>query len=276
MNKPCLCFRPGEGRGPFVENWNFFLMDRSIVDDPAVLDPSIQQVIPYVTFYRQVERQTEDGVKYISFELLAYSRGQESGEVRLVGNSSIGFGGHIDRLPGDNILELFHDEAKREIREELGIELNSNRLYAAIISCLRNNNLIMLNDGTVNAVHCALSLMLDINEHQGEQALKLEEGHIEKPRWIDVEAIQGEELTYYEGWSRVVIQGLQNLIRQMVDAERKKIAFLAQRSGVVDVEVKPQSEEGKQIEQSPIAAAATTAANEAGSDTAPDGETTVH
>jgi predicted NUDIX family phosphoesterase len=206
--KRALCYRPTQNGGPYIENWDFFMMPRSVVDDPNRLNPAIQQLIPYVSFYRSSKVEIE-GEMLDSLDLLSYSRGKQSDEGRLVDRRSIGFGGHIDKLPeNDNIVQLLHDEIKREIKEELHIDLNSKKLYAAIIASIRVFNYLMVNDGTVNAVHTGLSILLCLDEHLNGQEFKLEEGHIEDLQWLPLDGLTSEILDPYEVWSKQVVSGL--------------------------------------------------------------------
>jgi len=81
----------------------------------AEADPAYKQLIPYVIMsYRG---------KYLS-----YVRGKRAGETRLVGNRSIGIGGHIN--PGDDEVPLFDTDfremyrtaVEREVAEEVAVE----------------------------------------------------------------------------------------------------------------------------------------------------------
>lgn len=210
-----LCVRPAES-GPYVEYWNTFMMPRSVVDDKDNLDPTIQQILPYVSFYRHVDHTAEDGtiLPGEGIELLSYRRGSGSGEVRLIAKRSVGFGGHIDTPPGPNIVQHLHDETAREIMEELGIKVNSFALNAAIITCIRNINFLVFNDGTVNSVHTGLSILLRMSDHTDAATYDLEAGHIEDAKWINVEQLASEELDEYETWSTAVISGLKTRITE--------------------------------------------------------------
>jgi len=81
----------------------------------AEADPAYKQLIPYVIM-------AYDG-KYLS-----YVRGKRAGETRLVGNRSIGIGGHIN--PVDNEVPLFDTDfremyrtaVEREVAEEVAVE----------------------------------------------------------------------------------------------------------------------------------------------------------
>lgn len=81
----------------------------------AEADPAYKQLIPYVIMSYQG--------KYLS-----YVRGKRAGETRLVGNRSIGIGGHIN--PGDDEVPLFDTDfremyrtaVEREVAEEVAVE----------------------------------------------------------------------------------------------------------------------------------------------------------
>lgn len=92
----------------------------------AEKDPAYKQLIPYVIMVC-------DG-KYLS-----YVRGKRAGERRLVGNRSIGIGGHIN--PDDN-MPLFDTDfrqsylaaVKREVDEEVEVEANHTDRVAALLN----------------------------------------------------------------------------------------------------------------------------------------------
>ncbi|MHC4171360.1 MAG: hypothetical protein ACYTBX_15115 [Planctomycetota bacterium] len=83
----------------------------------AEADPAYKQLIPYVIM-------AYDG-KYLS-----YVRGKRAGETRLVGNRSIGIGGHInpvdDEVPlfDTDFREMYRTAVEREVDEEVSVEAN--------------------------------------------------------------------------------------------------------------------------------------------------------
>ena len=91
----------------------------------AEQDKNFKQIIPYVIM-------TCEG-KYLN-----YVRGKRAGETRLVGNRSIGIGGHInpaDDLPLFNVdyYEAYLSAVKREVEEEVLVESKfSNRIVALL------------------------------------------------------------------------------------------------------------------------------------------------
>ncbi len=109
----------------------------SILFDPAVLhfmprpqaekDPSYKQLIPYV-------------IISCNGKYLTYVRGKRAGETRLVGNRSIGIGGHIN--PIDNEIPLFdidyrglyNNAVEREVAEEVSIEAGHTDSIVALLN----------------------------------------------------------------------------------------------------------------------------------------------
>ncbi|MCP4605472.1 MAG: hypothetical protein GY847_33960 [Proteobacteria bacterium] len=83
----------------------------------AEQDESLQQIIPYVLFCHKDE-------------VFSYVRGKKAGEARLVGDRSVGIGGHIN--PGDEMLfngvavatdrQTYIEAVYREIEEEVIVE----------------------------------------------------------------------------------------------------------------------------------------------------------
>ncbi len=91
----------------------------------AEKDPSYKQIIPYVIM-------ACDG-KYLN-----YVRGTRAGETRLIGNRSIGIGGHInptDDMPlfNANFRETYLTAVEREVAEEVSVETTySDRIVALL------------------------------------------------------------------------------------------------------------------------------------------------
>ena len=90
-------------------------------------NPQYKQLIPYVIM-------THNG-KY-----LTYVRGKRAGETRLVGNRSIGIGGHIN--PIDNEMPLFDTDyrqmylaaVQREVAEEVALETTYTDRIVALLN----------------------------------------------------------------------------------------------------------------------------------------------
>ncbi len=98
-------------------------MPRSQVEE----NPAYKQLIPYVLMSYQD--------KYLS-----YIRGIRAGEARLVGNRSIGIGGHIN--PVDNEIplfdtdfsELYRTAVEREVAEEVSVETSHTDRIVALLN----------------------------------------------------------------------------------------------------------------------------------------------
>jgi predicted NUDIX family phosphoesterase len=106
----------------FVQGVPHF-MPRSQVEE----NPAYKQLIPYVLMsYKD---------KYLS-----YIRGRRAGEARLVGNRSIGIGGHIN--PVDNEIPLFDTDfselyraaVEREVAEEVSVETSHTDRIVALLN----------------------------------------------------------------------------------------------------------------------------------------------
>ena len=93
----------------------------------AEKNPDYKQLIPYVIM-------TYDG-KYRS-----YVRGKRAGETRLVGNRSIGIGGHInpidDEMPlfGTDFREIYNCAVQREVAEEVTVETGAVDRIVALLN----------------------------------------------------------------------------------------------------------------------------------------------
>ncbi len=90
----------------------------------AETDPSFKQLIPYVIMSCQD--------KYLN-----YVRGSRAGEKRLVGNRSIGIGGHINPVDDMSLLgiyETYLTAVEREVAEEVNIETEHSDRIAALLN----------------------------------------------------------------------------------------------------------------------------------------------
>jgi len=99
---------------------------RFIPRSQAEVDPAYKQIIPYVIM-------TYDG-KYLS-----YVRGRRAGEARLVGNRSIGIGGHInptDDMPlfNANFFKTYLAAVEREVAEEVSVETSHTDRVVALLN----------------------------------------------------------------------------------------------------------------------------------------------
>jgi len=103
---------------------------RFMLRSQAEVDPSFKQLIPYVIM-------AHDG-KYLS-----YVRGTRAGERRLVGNRSIGIGGHINPIDDMPLLnkdyhtdfrEMYLTAVEREVAEEVSVETGHTDRIVALLN----------------------------------------------------------------------------------------------------------------------------------------------
>jgi predicted NUDIX family phosphoesterase len=108
----------------------------------AETNPNYKQIIPYVIM-------THDG-KYLS-----YVRGQRAGEKRLVGNRSVGIGGHIN--PGDNLPLFtadFYDTYVAAVEREVAEEVIVDARHADRVVALLNDDSNAVGQVHLGVVHC--------------------------------------------------------------------------------------------------------------------------
>ncbi len=231
-----LCKMKNDPAGARAEAWSTFLMGRSEVDDPEKINAEIQQLLPYTVFWRAVDKFV-DGKPVQGVEMLSYLRGKKGGEARLHAKRSVGFGGHVDTEVPDGMPLLLHlaNETDRELREEIGLKVDYQKLFQALIRCVRDFNYLVINDGTVNSVHTGLVLLLDWNEHfHGDDKMVLEEGNILDPYWIDVHRLDDEEFEVYEDWSKICIGNMRRMVDEMYAAEKRAAKHLADEAALAD------------------------------------------
>jgi predicted NUDIX family phosphoesterase len=177
----------------FIEGIEYRLVDRSICET----DTSTLQIIPYVTL---IDPDT--------LEVFVYSRGKEGGESRLIGNCSLGLGGHIELAPDfdDDIISVLSKETARELNEEVGLE-NNDALVAVLADKLRIEDYEFFYDESndVGKVHLCISIVLYVNKKLVEDA---EEEVITKGQWLSFSDIRTQvdngELIL-ETWSKIVL-----------------------------------------------------------------------
>lgn len=151
-------------------------------------DPTKQQLLPYIVAVNQHEK------------IFCYSRGNSGTEKRLVGNKSIGLGGHVDDVPqfDMSLYSWLQDEAEREVLEEVGLKP---------LAALEFVNLLVDRTNSVGRVHLGLLAIAHVDVP--ETGVAAEEGHIEKGEWLTVAELQelaknGE----LENWSAMALEQL--------------------------------------------------------------------
>lgn len=187
----------------FSMNWikegMFCFRHRDEVDDKGMLNfskaLSTPQVLPYML------------VKYKG-SYLTYSR-SKGAETRLHGTRSLGFGGHVDvtdAVPGNSIADVILDAAKRELKEELGLDLEQ------FSKRVNFNHCIVDYTNTVGMVHFGIVAVIDLNDQDLEDMQQCAE-ELADVQWRTVEQLQADA-DQYENWSKALITGEDGYIFQ--------------------------------------------------------------
>ena len=163
-------------------------IDRSLAEK----DPRYKQLIPYV-------------IMSCNGKYLSYVRGRRAGEKRLVGNRSIGIGGHInpaDDMPlfSSNFYEAYLSAVKREVEEEVSVE---SKYSDKIVALLNDDN------NEVGQVHLGIvhHWILD------EPKVTRREQMITQLEFKTIEELQSVRDTM-ETWSRICLNGLDEMAKR--------------------------------------------------------------
>lgn len=155
-------------------------------------DPDFLQLIPYVV------------VLDLDCNILTYMRGTKGNEDRLHGKHSLGFGGHIEEVATGNLTNLIFDAAKRELEEELGVNLKIDlHLHDEQITLIQSFD-------KVGQVHLGVYIIVMIDRNQlGQEELDV----IVDPKFYSVseisELVDKNELRF-EPWSTGVFSFIEN------------------------------------------------------------------
>ena len=153
----------------------------------AEQDSSYKQLIPYVIMAHQG--------KYFS-----YIRGRRAGESRLVGNRSIGIGGHINPVDADNspLFAYLHENylmaVKREVTEEVSVETT----YTDSIVALLNDD-----SNEVGSVHLGIVHYWKLDAPE----VRKKEQMITQMAFMTSDELQQARDTL-ETWSQLCLDGL--------------------------------------------------------------------
>ena len=157
-------------------------------------DDSLKQIIPYVLFYHQGA-------------LFSYVRGKQAGENRLIGNRSVGIGGHIN--PVDEMLfagtkvatdrQTYIEAVQREIEEEVLVD---EPLSPEIIGLINDDS------NPVGRVHFGI---VHVCRLSGETVRKKEQ-QITKSGFVPIEELAGSKWEELESWSQLCIDLLKNTL----------------------------------------------------------------
>lgn len=167
----------------FFDEEGPFFKDRVDAEE----DESVKQIIPYIIIRLNTDEQGEP--KY-----LVYQRTKKGGESRLMGKHSIGVGGHINDTDSDKPLEAFFGCIRREIKEELDIELHPYAHYKGVIYDPSN---------LVGRVH--FGIVVEYVAKNGN--VKARDEAIDDPHFVTLSRLQGMK-DQLENWSQLVVDHL--------------------------------------------------------------------
>jgi len=152
----------------------------------AETNPAFKQLIPYALLH-------------CGPEIFVYRRGKLLAEKRLLGNYSLGIGGHISVTDPGLFGSTYEDGLKREINEEVFIETPYTQKVAAL-----------LNDDTneVGKVHFGIvhSLSLD------QPLVKPKEKSINETKFATIDELQ-KDIDKFENWSKICIEHMARIIQ---------------------------------------------------------------
>ncbi len=163
-------------------------MDR----EQAEKNPDYKQLIPYVII--------NHGSEY-----LTYVRGKRAGETRLVGNRSIGIGGHInpvDDLPlirniRKDFYETYLSAVQREVDEEIDVQSDYNDKIVALLNDESNE---------VGSVHLGVVHFWQLNEKKVQK----KEQMITQMEFMAIDELR-KAADSMETWSSICVEQLEKM-----------------------------------------------------------------
>lgn len=168
---------------------------RFIPRPQAERDPSFKQLIPYV-------------IMACEGRFLTYVRGKRAGETRLVGNRSIGIGGHINpvdwTLFSADFYRTYCEAVEREVNEEVCVEAH----HADHVVALLNDDSNEVGQVHLGIVHC---WVLDA------PSVTKREQMITQMDFLTVEQLQAVRDTM-ETWSQLCLDGLPQVMSRIESA----------------------------------------------------------
>lgn len=174
----------------------FHFINRGIVDttDHYSFEFDLATVLPQILGYIIVKHGDE---------ILSYAR-KHSGEARLLGSRSIGFGGHVDledygftaiqKGSEPTIVEVLQYSVERELFEEL-------QLDAIDESAVQFKGLIVDTTNHVGEVHRGLLSVIEVTDKAAVTSTK----ETQDLKWLTIDQLK-TDLELYENWSQIAIK----------------------------------------------------------------------
>jgi predicted NUDIX family phosphoesterase len=160
---------------------NHLYMQRKKVET----DPNFKQLIPYVIFHT-------------GREVFTYRRGKLLGEKRLLGNCSLGIGGHISIFDPGLFGSTYQEGLKREVNEEVSI---GSRYVERLVA--------LINDDTndVGKVHLGVVHVFSL----AQPIVTPKEKSINETKFMNIQELKSQ-IDNFENWSKICIDGIETLI----------------------------------------------------------------
>lgn len=166
-------------------------------------EPAFRQILPYVVFVKDTPGQER--------RFAAYRRGKGVGESKLMGNASIGFGGHIDLgdVRQENSVVLLGltiaNAAEREIKEEVDFFGATGGIVqlSLTVSLEDAQALILDNSNEVGRVHMGLVIFKQLPEPVATVGTR--ESELESLGLLTAQELlnTGDPL---ENWTRLILE----------------------------------------------------------------------
>lgn len=175
--------------GPYLDKFFAPSVPRFMPRSDAEADPTYKQIIPYVMITHRD--------KY-----LCYTRGKRAGETRLVGQMSIGIGGHINptdevRLFDTSLRDAYDAAVVREVEEEIHVRANHTDRIVALLNDDSNS---------VGSVHLGVVHYWTLDSFDVDK----KEQMITKISFADIKELQSNR-DNMETWSQLCLDGLDRM-----------------------------------------------------------------
>ena len=160
----------------------------------AETNPAYKQLIPYALL------QFKD-------TFFVYRRGKLLAEKRLLGNYSLGIGGHISVADPGLFGSSYDDGLKREINEEVVIESPYTQRVVALLNDDSND---------VGKVHFGIVHVLTLEK----PLVKPREKSINETKFLGMNELEND-MDKFENWSKICIQNMQHFIQRSIISNEK-------------------------------------------------------
>lgn len=137
-------------------------------------------------------------------KILSYRRSPSGGEQRLHGKLSIGVGGHINNTDHkDQPFMAYQNGTKREMREEVGLDLSTEAIQRTVIGLLKDET------NPVGRVHLGVAHVIEVTPLQADAILHNCEDTLNSPQFVSLVDFDNPEVfEELETWSQYFVQHL--------------------------------------------------------------------